>query len=187
MWAPSGKNPRPAPTRVRISWNDPAAGPDSIDWSAGGWRGGWELGRSSGVRPAVSPLPLMQLSIGFWSFKALASAHELDLFARLSGTDGRTIDELAEMLGVAQRPVELLVTACASIGLLERRDGRYVNSTLADEFLVPGKDFHFGGWLRMLDRRLYPAWGRLTEAVRTNRPTSWNPDEQAHFFDSEDP
>jgi SAM-dependent methyltransferase len=137
--------------------------------------------------PAVSPLPLMQLTIGFWSFKALATAYELDLFARLSDTGGRTIDELAEVLGVGQRPVELLVTACASIGLLERRDGRYVNSALADEFLVPGKADHFGGWVRMLDRRLYPAWGRLTEAVRTNRPTSWNPDEQAHIFDSEDP
>jgi hypothetical protein len=135
----------------------------------------------------VSPLPLMQLSIGFWSFKALATASELDLFARLSDTDGHTIDELAELLGIGQRPVESLVAACASIGLLERRDGRYVNSALADEFLVPGKAYHFGGWVHMLDRRLYPAWGLLTEAVRTNRPTSWNPDEQAHLFDSEDP
>lgn len=135
----------------------------------------------------VSPLPLMQLSIGFWSFKALATAYELDVFARLSGTDGHTIDELADMLGVDRRPAELLVTACASVGLLERRDGRYVNSALAEEFLVPGKANHFGGWVRMLDHRLYPAWGRLTEAVRTNRPTSWNPDEQAHMFDSEDP
>jgi precorrin-6B methylase 2 len=137
--------------------------------------------------PTVSPGPLMQLSIGFWSFKTLATAYELDLFAGLSGTDGRTIDELAELLGVDQRPAELLVTACASIGLLERRDGRYVNSALADEYLVPGKGFAFGGWVQMLDHRLYPAWGKLTEAVRTNRPTSWNPDEQDHFFDSEDP
>ncbi|HEY7045441.1 MAG TPA: methyltransferase [Nocardioidaceae bacterium] len=137
--------------------------------------------------PSVSPLPLMQLSIGFWSFKALATAYELDLFARLSGTDGRTAEELAEMLGVGRRPAELLATACASIGLLERRDGRYLNSAMADEFLVPGKTHHFGGWVQMLDRRLYPAWGRLTEAMRTGRPTSWNPDEQAHLFDSEDP
>jgi len=137
--------------------------------------------------PEISPLPLMQLSTGFWSFKALATADELDLFARLSGTDGRTIGELAEQLGVDQRPVELLVTACASVGLLERRDGRYVNSALAEEFLVPGKPYYFGGWVEMLDRRLYPAWSRLTEAVRTNRPTSWNPDEQSHMFDSEDP
>jgi hypothetical protein len=137
--------------------------------------------------PTVSPLPLMQLSIGFWSFKALAAAYELDVFAHLSGTVGRTTDELAAVLGVDQRPAELLVTACASLGLLERRDGRWGNSALADEFLVPGGAYHFGGWVQMLDRRLYPAWSRLTEAVRTNRPTSWNPDEQAHLFDSEDP
>lgn len=129
----------------------------------------------------------MELSTGFWSFKALAAANELDLFTRLSDTDGHTIDELAEMLGVGRRPAEMLVTACASIGLLEHRDGRYVNSALADEFLVHGKAYHFGGWVQMLDRRLYPAWSRLTEAVRTNRPTSWNPDEQTHLFDSEDP
>jgi hypothetical protein len=137
--------------------------------------------------PMVSPLPLMELSIGFWSFKALATAYELELFARLAGTGGRTIEEVAELLGIDQRPAELLVTACASVGLLQRRDGRYANSALAEEFLVPGKADHFGGWVQMLDRRLYPAWGRLTEAVRANRPTSWNPDEQAHLFDGEDP
>jgi hypothetical protein len=29
---------------------------------------------------AVSPLPLMELATGFWSFKTLASAYELGLF-----------------------------------------------------------------------------------------------------------
>src|SRR5262245_27430004 len=98
--------------------------------------------------PAVSPLPLMQLSIGFWSFKALAAANDLDLFGVLSGNGGHTIDELAELLGVDQRPAELLVTACASVGLLDCENGRYVNSALAEEFLVPGKAYHFGGWVQ---------------------------------------
>jgi len=139
------------------------------------------------IPSAVSALPLMELSTGFWSFKALATAYELGLFAHLSGTDGCTVDELAELLDLEPRPAELLVTACASIGLLEGRGGRYRNSTMAEEFLVPGKAYSFGGWVQMLDHRLYPAWGRLTEAVRTNRPTSWDPDEQAHIFDTEDP
>ena len=65
--------------------------------------------------------------------------------------------------------------ALGTVGLLQRREGRYVNSALADEFLVRGKPYHFGGWVQMLDHRLYPAWGRLIEAVRANRPTSWNP------------
>ncbi|WP_345607709.1 hypothetical protein [Pseudonocardia adelaidensis] len=42
--------------------------------------------------------------------------------------------------------------------MLERRHGRCVNSALADQYLVPGKAYHFGGWMHMLDRRLDPAW-----------------------------
>ena len=56
MCAPrAGKTPRPAPTSVRDSWKDPAAGPESIDRSAGIWRGGGEPGRSLGVRSTVTP------------------------------------------------------------------------------------------------------------------------------------
>ena len=32
-----------------------------------------------------TPVPLMQIATGFWAFKTLAAAHELDLFTRLAG------------------------------------------------------------------------------------------------------
>lgn len=135
----------------------------------------------------VSPVPLMQLSTGFWAFKTLAAAHELDLFTRLSGTGGMTIGKLAEELGIDQRPAEMLLTGCAALGLLERDGAPYVNSPLAEEFLVRGKPYYFGGWVQMLDRRLYPGWGKLTEAIRTNRPTTWDPERQRSLFEGEDP
>src|SRR5262249_55453326 len=53
-------------------------------------------------------------------------------------------------------------------------------------FLIPGKASYFGGWVTYLDRRCYPGWGRLSEAVRTNSPTTWNTAEQENSFD-EDP
>jgi 3-hydroxy-5-methyl-1-naphthoate 3-O-methyltransferase len=34
---------------------------------------------------ALMPVPLMQISTGFWAFKTLAAANELDLFTRLAG------------------------------------------------------------------------------------------------------
>ena len=136
---------------------------------------------------ALSPIPLMRLSTGFWAFKTLAAAHELDMFSRLSGTAGTTAGELAEMLAVDERPAEMLLTGCASLGLLVKNGGRYVNSPLAEEFLVRGKPYYFGGLVRMFDQRLYPGWGRLTEAIRTNRPTTWDPDRQSSLFDGEDP
>src|SRR5262245_17418590 len=67
---------------------------------------------------ALSPVPLMQLSTGFWAFKTLAAAHDLDLFSRLTGTAGTTAGELAEALAIEERPADMLLTACAALGLL---------------------------------------------------------------------
>lgn len=138
-------------------------------------------------QPALSPLPLLQLATGFWASKTLAAAHELDVFSRLSGTEGTTASGLAGALAIDERPAELLLTGCAALGLLELRDGRYLNSPLAEEYLVRGKPYYFGGFVQMLDQRLYDGWGRLTEAIRTNRPTTWDPDLQASIFDNADP
>lgn len=135
----------------------------------------------------ISPLPLMELATGFWSFKTLASAYEVGLFEKLAGTAGTTAGELAGRLGIAERPAEMLLTGCTALGLLEKRDGRYANSALSDEYLVPGKPNHFGGLVTMFDRRLYAGWGELTHAIRTNRPTTWDPDRERSMFESTDP
>lgn len=134
-----------------------------------------------------SPLPLMQLSTGFWAFKTLAAAHELGLFAHLSRIGTTTADELAVAFGIERRPAEMLLTGCASLGLLDTAGGRYRNAPASDAYLVPGKPHYFGGWIEMADKRLYAGWGRLAEALRGNRPTTWNPDVQASLFEGEDP
>lgn len=117
----------------------------------------------------------------------MAAAHELGLFAHLSGTVGTTIEGLAQALGIDQRPAQMLLTGCASLGLLEKRDGRYQNSALAEEFLVPGKPYYFGGFVQLHDKRAYQPWGRLTDGIRQNRPLSWDPDKRKDPFDGENP
>ena len=136
---------------------------------------------------ALSPLALMQLSTAFWGFKTLAAAHELDLFTRFSGTPGTTAQELAQALNIDPRPAEMLLTGCAALGVLQKQDGRYCNTPLAETFLVRGKPYYFGGFVAMLDKRLYRGWDKLIEALRTNRPTTWNPDQQKSLFEGEDP
>lgn len=106
---------------------------------------------------ALSPVPLMQLATGFWAFKTLAAAHEFDLFSRVSGTAGTTAGQLAEALAIEERPADMLLTGCAALGLLVKSNGRYVNSPLAEEFLVRGKPYYFGGFVQMLG----PAWPSL--------------------------
>jgi 3-hydroxy-5-methyl-1-naphthoate 3-O-methyltransferase len=134
-----------------------------------------------------SAVPLMALSTGFWAFKTLAAAHELDLFSRLAEGAGITAVGLAETLGLHPRPAEMLLTGCAALGLLQKTDGRYRNTPLSDAYLVRGKPYYFGGFVQMADKRLYAGWGKLTEALRTNRPTTWDPAVQSSLFDGEDP
>ncbi|MGE0799528.1 MAG: methyltransferase [Lautropia sp.] len=134
-----------------------------------------------------SAVPLMGLSTGFWAFKTLAAAHELDLFSRLAGGTGITAAGLADALGLQPRPAEMLLTGCAALGLLEKADGRYRNTPLSEAYLVRGKPYYFGGFVQMADQRLYAGWGRLAEALRTNRPTTWDPAVQSSLFDGEDP
>lgn len=134
-----------------------------------------------------SPVPLMHLATSFWAFKTLAAAHELDIFTRLSGSAGTTANELAHTLNIHERPAEMLLTACSALGLLQKQGERYHNSQLADEFLVRGKRYYFGGFVTMHDKRLYPAWGKLMHAILTNRPVTWDPDRQKSLFEGEDP
>jgi 3-hydroxy-5-methyl-1-naphthoate 3-O-methyltransferase len=131
-------------------------------------------------------LPLMQLTTGFWASKTLFAAHELGLFSLLSRRDGGTSGQIAADLKIAERPAEILLTACASLGLLDKRDGRYRNSPIAEKYLVPGASEYFGGFVAFNDKRLYGTYGRLIEAVRSNRPVGWDPDTQRSFFDSTD-
>jgi hypothetical protein len=134
-----------------------------------------------------SAVPLIALSTGFWAFKTLAAAHELGLFSHLAGGAGITVAGLAEALGLHPRPAEMLLTGCAALGLLEKTDGRYRNTPLSEAYLVKGKPYYFGGFVQMADKRLYPGWGKLAEALRTNRPTTWDPAAQSSLFDGEDP
>ncbi|MBT2384000.1 methyltransferase [Streptomyces sp. ISL-11] len=139
----------------------------------------------TGVRP-LTPAPLMAMADGFRVAKVLAVALDFDLFTKVSGTDGITADELARTEGIAERPARLLLTACASLGLLDRHDGRYVNSAMAEEFLVRGKHYFFGDLVTFTDRREYDAWAKLDVAIRTNRPTTWNPETDETLFDPQD-
>jgi hypothetical protein len=136
---------------------------------------------------ALTPVALMQISTGFWAFKALAAGTELDLFTRLAGGAETTAEELTRELSIEQRPAEMLLTGCASLGLLERGDRGYRNTPLSERFLVRGAPYYFGGLVTMFDRRLYPGWARLTEAIRSNRPTTWDPEHQRSMFEGEDP
>ncbi len=120
----------------------------------------------------LTPITLMQMISGFWVSKALASAIDLDLFTKLSGRGG-DVKQVSKLLGLHPRPAEMLISACAALGLLEKRGKQFYNSSLSEEYLVKGKPHYFGGVVSLLDQRLYLPWNKLKEALRTNRAQTW--------------
>jgi predicted O-methyltransferase YrrM len=129
----------------------------------------------------------MQLASGFWVSNVLAAAVELGVFALLDSRPQLSADEVASGVGIGGRGARQLLPACAALGLLVTTGGRYSNGPLADRHLVPGRPGYFGGFVRFLRTREHAAWGRLAEALRTDLPTAWDPDdERASVFAAED-
>ncbi len=129
----------------------------------------------------------MRLVSGVWGFKTLAVGVEFGLFTRLAGGRSITVAEAADEFGLDERPADLLLAASASLGLLERAGDGYRNSELAEQFLVEGRPYYFGAQVRYSDLRTYLPWHRVGEALRTNRPLTWDPQTQQSMFDTTDP
>jgi hypothetical protein len=128
----------------------------------------------------------MQIGTGFWAASTLATAVEIDLFSRIDRAGGLTREQAAKELGFEDRPTDLFLAGCASLGLLDKDGESYVNTALAETFLIPGRPGYFGGFIRYINRD-YTAWHKLGTALSTNSPTAWDPRTQDHPFAAEDP
>ncbi len=119
------------------------------------------------------PIRLFYMATGFWVSQALFVATELELFTLLEARP-LSAEEAAEALKLDLRPSRALLSSLVGLGLLRLKRGRYSNAPLASEWLVKGKTDYLGDGIGMLRDRLYEPWGRLSRALRTNRPTSFD-------------
>lgn len=111
---------------------------------------------------------LMEILSGADRAALLLGAAQLDLFSPL-GAGPTTAVEVAKQKNLPQRGVERVLNGCAALGFVTKEGDHYRNSPLADTFLVKGKPGYVGGMINQTADR-YAAWGKMTEAVRTDRP-----------------
>ncbi|MCM2387228.1 acetylserotonin O-methyltransferase [Streptomyces albipurpureus] len=124
---------------------------------------------------AVDPGPLIRLTIADCAAKALHSAVTLGVFRALA--DGPAdAARTAELASLHPRMATDFLDALTGLGLLERAEGRYRNSVLAQTYLVPSSPSYLGGFVELTNETLYSTWGRLTEALRTGSPQHLDPD-----------
>lgn len=118
-----------------------------------------------------TPAAILRLGNTFCDAKALLTAVELGLFTVLH-QGPTTVEQIRQRLGLHGRGLSDFLNLLVALGLLERTDGGYGNAAGADRYLVRGEGTYVGGFLERSNRNLYPAWGRLAEALRTGEQQS---------------
>ncbi len=105
----------------------------------------------------------------------IVAVAELDLFTEINRQPG-TVTELANRLGVAERPLDVLITLCAALDLVDRA-AVTTCTALAQQHLVRGSPFYLGPYYASLKGRSQV--GEMLEVVRTGKPASWNSGQKA--------
>jgi (2Fe-2S) ferredoxin/SAM-dependent methyltransferase len=117
------------------------------------------------ARDEAGALPddLQQSINGFRESRALLTAIELDAFSAVgTGADAKTV---AGTLGTDARATESLLNALVALGVMEKRDGAFVNTPVAARYLVAGAE-HDSRAAIMHTAHLWARWSTLTACVR---------------------
>lgn len=120
----------------------------------------------------VSSERLLDLRDGVYADDlVIAAVAWLDLFSWLSGNPS-TKEEIADSLGLAERPLDVLLTLLTALGLVERRDSVFTTTEVSEEFLVSEHHNCLGPFFASQKDR--PSCLELYEVLKTDEPAGWS-------------
>lgn len=109
-----------------------------------------------------SPAELLEIAVGYQKSQTLFTLAELRVPDLLSKKN-LTAAVLAEKLKIHPLAMERFLNACVSIGLLQKTNELFANSSMTEEFLVEKSENYLGGQMKRYQNRSYPQWQKLTE------------------------
>jgi hypothetical protein len=120
---------------------------------------------------------LQEMARSYRQSQILLTCVELGVFEALANHRAAA-SEIAVVIGTDNRGMELLLNAAAALGLLEKKEGYFANTSLTESCISPSGANSLAHSLR-LESVFYQRWGHLAEAVRTGkRPEENRRDEQ---------
>jgi acetylserotonin N-methyltransferase len=109
--------------------------------------------------------PILELIDAFRKSKTMFTALTLGVFDFLEhGPCGAAA--LAEATHTQVEPLERLLEACVSLGLLERTGEAFGNTEISKAYLVRSSPNTLSGYIKYSDEALYPMWANLSSAIR---------------------
>jgi ubiquinone/menaquinone biosynthesis C-methylase UbiE len=119
---------------------------------------------------ALSAGRILDMASGYEPALILEAAVRVGVFDVL---DDRplTLDEVVARTGASERGLRALLNALVGLRLLVRYGERYALTEESAAYLVSTKPTYQGQMCKHVSRHLLPRWMRLTEAVRTGKPS----------------
>jgi SAM-dependent methyltransferase len=120
--------------------------------------------------PALSAGRILDMASGYEPALILEAAVRVGVFDVL---DDRplTLGEVVARTGASDRGLRALLNALVGLRLLVRYGERYALTDESAAYLVSTKPSYQGQMCKHVSRHLLPRWMRLTEAVRTGKPS----------------
>ncbi len=123
-------------------------------------------------RVVCDPIRLYQLRDGVYAPDLLIVAVvDLDLFSWLERHPGATESRICAELGLAARPVDVMVTYLVALGLLDRLGDVVAPTELARQHFTAGSLFDLRAYYASLRER--PACAELRAILTTGEPAAW--------------
>jgi len=117
----------------------------------------------------LSPREIILDTFAFARTRILITAIDLEIFTHIS-KGKKTVPELAQVTKTKERALEILLNNLCAMEYLQKKDRGYELTSLSRFFLVKGKKMYYGDYVKHVDLS-WDSWFRLTEVVRTGKPS----------------
>ena len=111
----------------------------------------------------TSPANLLEMVNAYRKSRIILTAHELNIFTILDNSSMSSA-ALSEKAGTDPRATDRLMNALVAIGLLEKYNSLFTNTSFTSKFLVKTQSSFLGGLSHQV--QLWKTWSTLTEAVK---------------------
>ena len=122
----------------------------------------------------AEPPLVTQLSRLVWITGVVQAAIRLEIFTKLHRKQLNSA-EVANLLGSHHHYTELLLNACASVGLLEKIGDEYRNTKESDTYLVKGDPRYYGD-LHLIWAMQWPLWDQVDSAILKGTDIPYEPE-----------
>src|SRR5512136_1360798 len=120
-------------------------------------------------RQELNPGKIVLDAFAFIRSRVLSTAVDLEIFTFISNGK-KTLSELSQVTNANGRALEILLNTLCAMEYLQKKDKRYELTPLSRFFLVKGKKMYYGDYVKHADLS-WDSWFRLTEVVRTGKPS----------------